>query len=405
MSGKRPFDGLRVIDTTQVLAGPYAGYQFAVLGADVVKVESPKDPDFVRSVGTDPALNDIGMGTQFLTQNAGKRFLALDLKAEAGREVLRRLVATADVFLQNYRPGAFEQLGLGYADLAAINPRLVSCSISAFGQEGPKAAWTGYENVLQAASGYMATNGTEQLRPLRQGSPAIDYATGITAAFAVTAALLQRARTGRGDHVDVAMSDVAMILMACHVTSHFRDGFEAVPTGNTMPLATSSAYQTQDGLIMLGACNTAQMTRLWTLLGRPDLIKADHFNAPVADHQREEAALSEIMLTKTADQWENLLQEHRVPAARVRETLQDAFRDPQLAHRQVVQHGQTALGVDGTFSVPLVGFKFADSGAAIGRPPAPVGADTEAILAELGYQPEEIAALQSAAVTTWPAAP
>jgi len=130
VSGKRPFDGLRVIDTTQVLAGPYAGYQFAVLGADVVKVESPKDPDFVRSVGTDPALNDIGMGTQFLTQNAGKRFLALDLKAEAGREVLRRLVATADVFLQNYRPGAFEQLGLGYADLAAINPRLVYCSSS-----------------------------------------------------------------------------------------------------------------------------------------------------------------------------------------------------------------------------------------------------------------------------------
>jgi len=393
-----PFQGLKVIDTTQVLAGPYTGYQFAVLGADVIKVENPHDPDFVRSVGTDAALNDIGMGTQFLTQNSNKRFLALDLKTQEGRNILKRLVADADVFIQNYRPGSFDDLGIGYKDLSAINPRLIYCSISAFGQTGPKASYTGYENVIQAASGYMSANGTPEVRPLRQGAPAVDYATGITAAFAITAALQQRERTGTGDHVDVAMTDVAMILMACQVTSHFNDGFEPVPTGNTMPLATSSVYPTKDGLLMIGACNAHQMKSLWTLLGRPDMIKPDHYNSPVADHDNEAAVLRELMLEKGASEWEVLLQTNRVPAARVRERLGDAIADPQFDHRQVFSNNITVPGLDQSVRVPLVGFKFADGGATIQSPPGGVGVDTDAVLAELGYSAQEISGFRLAGV-------
>ena len=156
----RPFEGIRVIDVTHVLAGPFAAYQLAVLGADVIKVDDPNDPDQSRSSGTDKALNDAQMGTGFLTQASNKRAITLDLKTERGREILKKLVATADVFVENYRPGAFEALGLGYEDLAKINPRLIYASFSAFGQTGPRGQQTAYDHVIQATSGIMAMTGT-----------------------------------------------------------------------------------------------------------------------------------------------------------------------------------------------------------------------------------------------------
>ncbi len=392
----RPFEGIRVIDITHVLAGPFAAYQLGVLGADVIKVEHPGDPDQSRGSGTDAELNRRQMGTGFLTQASNKRSITLDLKTEDGREVLRRLVGTADVLVENYRPGAFEALGLGYPALSAINPRLIYASFSAFGQDGPRRTQTAYDHVIQATSGIMAMTGTEAVHPIKFGSPAIDYATGTMGAFALASALFQRERTGQGQRIDMAMLDVAMILMASHLTGYLRNGKHPRPHGNKQPHATNSAYQTQDGLVMLGASNLRQQRRLWTVLERPEMIKRTNDERD-ADRANEEAALNAIMLTRTAAEWEDYLQSRHVPAARVR-TMGEAVADPQLASRGVLHRHAEALGVEGGFGVPLAAFKFAHGGPRIDAPPPALGQHTDAVLAELGYAAPDIARLRAAKV-------
>src|SRR5215831_14300342 len=375
----RPFEGIRVIDATHVLAGPFATYQLALLGADVIKVEHPDEPDQSRMNGTDKELNRRNMGTAFLTQASNKRSITLDLKHEQDRGVLKKLVATADVFVENYRPGAFEALGLGYAALAAINPRLIYASFSAFGQNGPRGEQTAYDHVIQATSGIMAMTGTPEVNPVKFGSPAVDYATGVTGAFALSAALFQRERTGKGKRIDMAMLDVAMTLMSSHLTGYLRNGVHPKPTGNLHPYATNSAYQTRDGLVMLGASNLRQQRRLWALLERPDMIKKTNEERE-ADREREAVALSEIMGTRTADEWEAFLQAHHVPAARVR-TMGEAVADPQLATRGVVHRHAGAAGVEGGFGVPLAAFTFAHGGPRIDSAPPTLGQHNEEIFA------------------------
>jgi crotonobetainyl-CoA:carnitine CoA-transferase CaiB-like acyl-CoA transferase len=380
----RPFEGIRVIDVTHVLAGPFAAYQLAVLGADVIKVEHPDDPDQSRGAGTDKALNRRNMGTAFLTQASNKRSITLDLKTEEDREILKKLVATADVFVENYRPGAFEALGLGYEALSAINPRLIYASFSAFGQKGPRGQQTAYDHVIQATSGIMAMTGTEDVHPIKFGSPAIDYATGMTGAFALSAALFQRERTGRGQRIDMAMLDVAMILMSSHLTGYLRNGVHPKPHGNRHPHATNGGFVTKDGaLVMLGASNIRQQKRLWTVLGRPDMIKTTNDERD-ADHDNEINVLEEIMLTKTADEWEEFLQARHVPAARVR-TMGEAVADPQISTRGIVHRHESALGIEGGFSVPLAAFTFAHGGPRIDAPPPMLGQHNDEIFAELGY--------------------
>ncbi len=381
----RPFEGIRVIDVTHVLAGPFAAYQLGVLGADVIKVEDPNDPDQSRGSGTDKSLNHKGMGTYFLTQASNKRSITLDLKTERDREILKALVKTADMFVENYRPGAFEALGLGYEDLAKINPRLIYASFSAFGHGGPRGTQTAYDHVIQATSGIMAATGTKDVNPIKLGAPAVDYATGITGAFALSAALFQRERTGKGQRIDMAMLDVAMTLMGSHMTGYLRNGVEPKPRGNRHPHATNGAFQTKDGLVMIGASNLRQQRRLWTLLGRPDMIKKTNDERD-ADHDREIAVLEEIMRTRTADEWEAFLQPRHVPACRVR-TMAEALADPHLATRGVVHQHATAFGMEGGFGVPLAAFKFAHGGPRIDTSPPMLGQHNEEIFAELGFGP------------------
>ncbi|HXZ22964.1 MAG TPA: CoA transferase [Pseudolabrys sp.] len=378
----RPFEGIRVIDATHVLAGPFATYQLAVLGADVIKVEHPDEPDQSRTNGTDKELNRRNMGTAFLTQASNKRSLALDLKQEKDRGILKKLVATADVFVENYRPGAFETLGLGYDALATINPRLIYASFSAFGQKGPRGEQTAYDHVIQATSGIMAMTGTPEVNPVKFGSPAIDYATGMTGAFALSAALLQRERTGKGQYVDMAMLDVAVILMSSHLTGYLRNGVHPKPSGNRNPHATNSAYQAKEGLIMLGASNLRQQRRLWTLLERPDMIKKTNDDRE-SDREREAAVLSDIMRTRTADEWEEFLQARHVPAARVR-TMAETVADPQLKTRGVIYRHAAGSGIDGAFGVPLAPFTFAHGGPRIDTPPPALGQHNAEIFGELG---------------------
>ena len=390
----RPFEGIRIIDITHVLAGPFAAYQLAVLGAEVIKVEHPDEPDQSRDGGTDRALNHQHMGTSFLTQGSNKRSITLDLKREGGREVLRRLVARADVLVENYRPGAFEALGLGYEAMAAINPRLVYCSISAFGQDGPRHQQTAYDHVIQATSGIMASTGTEEVNPIKIGAPAVDYATGTMGAFALASALFQRERTGKGQHIDLAMLGVAMMMQASLMTGYFRNGSEPKPHGNKQPFATNSAYDAKDGMVMIGASNLRQQARFWRAVERPDMIKTDN-EAREADREREAAVIANIIRTKTADEWEVYFQARHVPAARVRR-MAEALADPHFKDRSVFHRFDSAPGIDGPFAVPLAAFKFAHGGPSIETPPPQMGADTEAVLGELGYAAGEIAALRAA---------
>jgi crotonobetainyl-CoA:carnitine CoA-transferase CaiB-like acyl-CoA transferase len=377
----RPFEGIRVIDLTHVLAGPFATYQMALLGADVIKIEHPGEPDQSRGNGTDKALNRAQLGTAFLAQASNKRAITLDLKTEHDRDILKQLVATADVLVENYRPGALEALGLGYEALSAINPRLIYASISAFGDTGPRRERTAYDHVIQATSGIMAMTGTEDFNPVMLGAPAIDYATGTTGAFALSAALFQRERSGRGQRIDLAMLDVAMILMSSHLTGYLRNGTHPKPHGNRHPHATNGAYATRDGLLMLGASNLRQQRRLWTVLERPDLIK--HTNDErEQDHARETAVLTEILKTRTADEWEEFLQARHIPAARVR-TMGEAVADPHTASRGVMHRHDCAPGVEGSFGVPVAAFTFAHDGPRIDTPPPAVGQHNDEIFAEL----------------------
>ena len=378
----QPFEGIRVIDATHVLAGPFATYQLAVLGADVIKVEHPDDPDQSRGAGTDKELNRRNMGTAFLTQASNKRSITLDLKKEKERDVLKKLVATADIFVENYRPGAFEALGLGYDAFAAINPRLIYASFSAFGQNGPRGEQTAYDHVIQATSGIMAMTGTPEVNPIKYGSPAVDYATGMTGAFALAAALFQRERTGKGQRIDMSMLDVAMTLMSSHLTGYLRNGVHPRPNGNRNPHATNSAYQAKGGLIMLGASNLRQQRRLWTLLERPDMIKKTNEERE-ADREREAGVLREIMLTRSADEWEKFLQARHVSAARVR-TMGEAVADPQLKSRGIIHRYPAGNGFDGAFGVPLAAFTFAHDGPRIDAPPPALGQHNAEIFKELG---------------------
>jgi crotonobetainyl-CoA:carnitine CoA-transferase CaiB-like acyl-CoA transferase len=392
----RPFEGIRIIDITHVLAGPFAAYQLGVLGAEVIKIEPPGEPDQTRGGGTDRALNRRGMGTSYLTQASNKRSITLDLKSEAGREILKRLVVGADVMVENFRPGAFAALGLGYEAMSALNPRLIYCSISAFGQDGPRGTQTAYDHVIQATSGLMATTGTAEVNPVKFGSPAVDYATGTMGAFALASALFQRERTGHGQRIDLAMLDVAMILMSSHVTGYLRNGVEPKPSGNRHAHATNSCYMAKDALVMLGASNLRQQRRLWQALGRPDMAKTTNDERD-ADHDREAALLDEILRTRTADEWEEFLQARHVPAARIRR-LTEAVEDPQFATRGVIHRHESVPGIEGGFAVPLAAFKFAHGGPSIETPPPAMGADTDLVLAELGYKPAEIAGFRGAGV-------
>src|SRR5438874_674371 len=383
----RPFEGIRIIAATHVLAGPFADYQLAVLGAEVIKVEHPDDPGQTRDSGTDRGLNRRGTGTSYLTQSSNKRSITLDLKTEAGRDILKRLVQRADIMVENYRPGAFAALGLGYEVMSEVNPRLIYCSISAFGQDGPRGNQTAYDHVIQATSGLMATTGTVEVNPIKFGSPAVDYATGTMGAFALASALFQRERTGKGQRIDLAMLDVAMILMSSHLTGYLRNGAEPKPHGNQQPYATNSGYETKDGMVMLGASNLGQQRRLWQALERPEMAKDDN-EARESDREREAALLGEILKTRTAAEWERFFQARHVPAARVR-PMAEALGDPHLEARGIVHRHPGAAGVEGAFAVPVAAFKFAHGGPSIEAPPPRFGADTDSVLAELGYAAAE----------------
>jgi len=390
----RPFEGVKILDCTHVLAGPFAAYQLALLGADVIKVEDPNEPDQSRESGTDMDLNRARMGLGFLTQGSNKRSIALNLKTAGGREALKKLVANwADALVENYRPGAFKALGLGYEEMSKLNPKLVYASMTAFGQEGPRGNQTAYDHAIQATSGITASTGTPESGPIKVGAPVIDYATGTMGAFALSAALYQTLRTGKGQYIDMSMLDVALILQASHAVDHLYTGHNPKRNGNKMRFAESSMHETRDGLLQIAASNGRQHRRFFNAIGEPAEGERNGLEDRYARYEEKDALIAKKMKEKSADEWETYLQSKHVPATRVRE-LREALADPQLKYRRVLHKHDVVPGVPKPVTVPLTAFKFAHDGPSVERPPARMGEHTDSILASIGYSADQIAALR-----------
>ncbi len=383
----QPLLGKRVIDVTQVLAGPYCTYQLALMGAEVIKVEMPGQGDWTRAGGNDEELKEAGFALSFLTQNSNKKSVTLNLKKPGGVAVLKQLIEGADVFVENFKPGTAAGLGIGYEDVKGLNPRLVYASLSAYGQDGPIGHRPAYDHIIQGMVGIMHTTGTPESVPNKVGSPYIDYATGLMGAFAVVSALLERERTGTGQRVDVAMLDSAMLLMASLAVSTMETGNSPPPTGNEAfsGSPSSGTYETQDGLIMLAANNERQFHTLCKAVGRSDLAEDTRFATPAARKNNIPALRAEfaaLFRTKTAAEWEAVLDEARVPGVRVRK-MHETLAEPQLAARGLMQ--KVALeGMSREVALPSLGFKANGEVTAPRTSPPRLGQHTDEVLGALG---------------------
>jgi formyl-CoA transferase len=397
---RKALEGIRVLDLTNVLSGPYATLHLALLGAEVVKIENPADGDLARKLGNVPKLNKELMGTSFLAQNANKKSITLNLKKKEAKEIFLRLVAESDAVVENFRPGVMTRLGVGWDAMRAVNPRLVYCAISGFGQDGPDADKPAYDQIIQGLSGTMSVNGDERLNPLRCGFPVCDTVGGLTAAFAIMTALYHRERTGEGQMIDVALLDAIMPLMGWVAANLLIGGQQPVLMGNdNFTAAPSGVFRTGDGYVNIAANKQEQWEAVCDVLGVAEL-KAD---ARFAErdtrkkNRRELTPLLEARLAgKTTKEWVALLNAKDVPSGEIL-GLDEALHQPQVAHRGTL----TTVDAPGIGPLPLFNLPalFGATPAAVEAPPPRRGAHTEEILGRLGLTASDLTNLkQSGAI-------
>jgi crotonobetainyl-CoA:carnitine CoA-transferase CaiB-like acyl-CoA transferase len=334
---QRPLAGIRVLDLTNVLAGPYCTYQLALLGAEVVKVELPGQGDLARHLGPDPNLNHAGLGTSFLAQNAGKKSIALDLKADAGKAVFVDLIKVADVLVENLRAGVLARLGFSWDVLSELNPRLVYCAISGFGQSGPMSQAPAYDQVIQGLSGMMSITGTTETAPLRVGFPVCDTVGGLTAALAVVAAIAGRHHHGRGSYLDVSMLEASISVMGWAVSNYLVGGVQPLPMGDqNATAAPSGTFEASDGPLNIAANRQEQFEKLCRVVDRTDLLTDPRFvDRELRKMHRDQlnVELNQALRSRSAAEWEQLLGAAGVPAARIL-TVAQMVELEQLNHRR-----------------------------------------------------------------------
>tara|TARA_B100001027_G_scaffold72734_1_gene49595 strand:- start:1020 stop:2237 length:1218 start_codon:yes stop_codon:yes gene_type:complete len=398
----KAFDGVTVLDLSQVLAGPSCGMQLALLGANIIKIEPPSGGDQMRNRVLGSQFSDIGMAAAFLGMNIGKRSLGLDIKSEKGKEILFALIKKSDVILHNFRAGVVDRLGLDYESVRAINPIIVYTVISGFGAKGPRSADPAYDGAVQAAAGMMANNGTAESGPLRTGYMPVDLMTGMTAAYATTAALLRKQKTGKGQMVDVAMLDCAITLGSANFSRSEVDDIPDMLIGNQSIAGapTASSFPTAEGSILTAAIMPNHVEAFFDELGLREMLNDPKFATPEARIENKEMvrdAMIEALKSDTAENWEKRLAPRGVPVAKIN-SVKETARLEQLQYRNILTAVPAAKGMANGYKLPGAPFTNSEDGPEVMRPAPVLGQHTVEILEEIGIDKSAISTLAAEGV-------
>lgn len=398
---------IRVLDLSRVLAGPWATQLLADLGADVIKVERPGKGDDTRAWGPPFLKRPDGTATQdggyFIAANRGKKSITVDLQTAEGQDIIKRLAKDADVVIENYKVGTLKRLGLGYEDLSAINPALVYCSVTGFGQDGPRAAQPAYDFLIQAMGGLMSVTGERDDRPgggpQKVGVPMVDLVTGVYAALAIVSALTARNQTGRGEYIDLAMLDVQVSLLANQAMNYLLSGQTPRRTGTAHPnIQPQRIFDCRDGQIIIVVGNDGQFAQLCDVIGHPELKQDERFitnGARVVNQDILNPILDEILITEDRQVWLDRLLEAGIPAGSIN-SVPEVFQDPQVVHRDLLQH--LPHPVAGTVPQVRSPFKFANADTRPDVAPPTLGQHTDDVLRTLGFDESEIGKLRNQGV-------